>query len=315
VTVSSGGGDTGATPHLIEIRLGKKRIRVKCYDGLIASKPDEVLHRVWGVLTVVAGAPFLEGAELVAEISDGEESGPGLISFCSRDPDAILIPDHIFSRTRGYEIERALARSNVMDWNERSDRITWRGSTTGAGLISKPHLFAGDPGLITRVRLCLALKDTPGTDVKLSGIAQSADKALDSERLARAGILGEFVSPICWYGFKFAIDVDGNSNAWSNFFTRLLMGCCVLKVVSADGYQQWYYDKIEPWIHYVPVKADLSDLHEQIAWCRANPVACREIAARGQEFVMARDFDTEVASAACRVRDAHGLSLLRRAAR
>jgi hypothetical protein len=313
VTVSRG-QDAEATPHLIEIGLGKKRIRVNCSDGLIVSKPDEVFHRVWGVLTVVAGVPSLEGAELVAEISDGEDSGPGLISFCSRYSDAILVPDHVFIRTRGYEIERALARACVMGWDERSDRITWRGSTTGAGLISKPQLSAGDPDLITRVRLCLALKDIPGTDVKLSGTAQSSNKTRDGERLAKAGILGEFVSPICWHGFKFAIDIDGNSNAWSNFFTRLLTGCCVLKVASAGGYRQWYYGDIEPWIHYVPVKADLSDLHEQIAWCRANLAVCREIAARGQEFAMARDFDTEVESAARRVRNAHERSLLRRRA-
>jgi hypothetical protein len=311
VVTISGSRDTGSTPHLIQIGLEKEHIRIGCQDALIISKPDEVLHRVWGVLTVVAGAPSLEGAELVAEISDGEESGPGLISFCSRDPDAILIPDHVFIRTRGYEIERALARANVMDWDERSDRIVWRGSSTGAGLISKPYLSADDPELIMRVRLCLVLNGMPDTDVKLSGIAQSANKALDSERLAGAGILGEFVSPLCWYGSKFAIDIDGNSNAWSNFFTRLLIGCCVLKVVSRDGYRQWYYGDSEPWIHYVPVKADLSDLHERIAWCRANLAECREIAARGQEFAMARDFDTEVALAARRLRDAHALALLR----
>ena len=64
----------------------------------------------------------------------------------------------------------------------------------------------------------------------------------------------------------------------------------------------------------MPVAADLSDLHERIAWCRANSAACRAIAARGQEFVMARDFDSEMASAVERVRDAHARGKLRRTA-
>lgn len=300
VTLAGGHAET-MKPHVVGITLGRNRIGIRCDDGLILQRPNEVFHRIAGVLAVVARVSSFRSAILVADISDGEDSEAGLISFCSREPEAILIPDHVFIRTRGYETERALARSSITDWDERSDRIVWRGSTTGAGRISKLHLSAQDPELIARVRLCLALKDVPGTDVKLSGIAQSADRSMDSERLARAGILGEFVSPICWHGFKFAIDIDGNSNAWSNFFTRLLMGCCVIKVASAAGYQQWYYGDIEPWTHYVPVKADLSDLHEIIGWCRAHPAECRRIAAQGQAFAMARDFDTEMASARERV--------------
>jgi Glycosyl transferase family 90 len=113
------------------------------------------------------------------------------------------------------------------------------------------------------------------------------------------------MSPICWYGFKFAIDIDGNSNAWSNFLTRLMMGCCVLKVASAAGYRQWYYGDIQPWTHYVPVKADLSDLHEVIGWCRDNPAECRKIAAQGQAFAMDRQFEAEMASARERISRAY----------
>lgn len=304
--VTVAGGQAGATkPHLVGITLGENRVGARCHDGLIVRKPNEVFHRLAGVLSVVAGVSSLRGARLMADISDGEDSEAGLISFCSCDPAAILIPDHVFIRTRGYQAERVLARNSVASWDERSDRIVWRGSTTGVGLISKPDLSVGDRELISRVRLCLVLKDIPATDVKLSGIAQSTDSSLDRERLARAGVLGEFVSPICWYGFKFAIDIDGNSNAWSNFFTRLVMGCCVLKVASAAGYRQWYYGAIEPWTHYVPVKADLSDLHDIIGWCRAHPAECRRIAAQGQAFAMARDFDTEIASARERVDQAY----------
>lgn len=310
VTVASGRAEA-TSPHLVGIAIDEGRIEVHCDDGLAVQKPDEVFHRVAGVLSVVAGVASLHGAGVVADISDGDESGPGLISFCSRDSDATLIPDHVFIRTRGYEAERALARSSITRWEARSDRIVWRGSTTGVGLISKPHLSVDDHELIARVRLSLALKEVQGTDVKLSGIAQSIDKSLDHERLAKAGVLGEFISPICWHGLKFAIDIDGNSNAWSNFFTRLVMGCCVLKVASAAGYRQWYYEHLEPWTHFVPVRADLSDLHERIAWCRANSAECRDIAARGQEFAMARDFETEMASAQTRVREAHAGRRLR----
>jgi hypothetical protein len=306
MTVRAFDGRLDATkPHLVGIAFREDRIEVLCEAASAARKPDDVFHRLAGVLSVVAGVDSLRRAGAVADISDGEESGAGVISFCSRESDAILIPDHIFVRTRGYEAERALARRRITPWEERSDRIVWRGSTTGTGLISKPQLSTDDRELIARVRLCLALKDVQGTDAKLSGITQSVDKGLDHARLGKAGVLGELISPICWYGLKFAIDIDGNSNAWSNFFTRLVMGCCVLKVGSPAGYRQWYYADLEPWAHFVPVRADLSDLHEQIAWCRANSAACRDIAARGQEFAMAHDFSTEMTSARARIREAN----------
>jgi len=295
-------------PHRVMIARSGARIEISCSEHLIVARAGEAFHRLCGIL-VAAGA--LDEYRFVADVSDGEDSGPGIVSFCSREADAVLIPDHVFIRTRGYESDRGLARANATAWRDRSDRIVWRGSTTGAGVISKPELVSSDRELLPRVRLCLMLRDAPDTDVRLTAVAQSRDVVLDRARLAQAGILGDYVQPITWHGCKFAIDIDGNSNAWSNLFTRLIMGCCVLKVGSAPGFRQWYYGGLEPWAHYVPVRADLSDLPERIAWCRANPAACGEIAARGQAFAMALDFRSELEAAARRIREARARGALR----
>jgi hypothetical protein len=292
-------------PHLVEIRREQNRNHISCHEWMLNSRPKELFYRLCAVLATIAGVPS-QCTHLLADISDGEESGAGLISFCSRDPAAILIPDHSFVRTRGYETYRHLARTNRTAWDERSNWIVWRGLTTGHGAISKKTLSPRDPDLVARIRLCLEMKDIAQADVKLHAIAQSSNLPVDTERLTRAGVLGDYISPIAWCGLKFAIDIDGNTNAWSNFFTRLLMGCCVLKVDSAAGYRQWYYGDVVPWTHYVPVKADLSDLRERIAWCRANLAECRQIAAAGQQFALARGFEREIASATRRVYVAQG---------
>jgi len=54
-----------------------------------------------------------------------------------------------------------------------------------------------------------------GTDVRVTGAAPSASAARDTARLAAAGMLGDFIDPLRWLDFKFAIDIDGYSNAWS----------------------------------------------------------------------------------------------------
>jgi hypothetical protein len=295
-------------PHRVILVRDGGHIDIQCCTELIVERAGEAYHRLCAVLAV-AGA--LRSCRFIADVSDGEESDAGLVSFCSRDPAAILIPDHSFIQTSGYERHRELARANATPWHRRSEHILWRGTTTGPGRISKEHMTAGDRELLPRVRLCLSLRDVPGTDVKLSAIAQSGDVEGDRERLICAGILGDYIAPITWHGCKFAIDIDGNSNAWSNLFTRLIMGCCLLKVASAPGYRQWYYDELDAWTHYVPVKADLSDLRERIDWCRAHLSECGDIAARGQQFAMARGLDREIDLAAQHIRKAEARGALR----
>jgi len=154
-----------------------------------------------------------------------------------------------------------------------------------------------DDRLIQRTRMCLMLRGIPGVDGRLINVVQSMRPLRDKRRLEQAGIFGDHVDPRTWLIRKFAIDIDGNTNAWSNLFTRLLAGCCVIKVASPFGYRQWYYAELRPWQHFVPVKADLSDVHKRIDWCRTHDRQCAEIAAAGRKFAVERDFATEMDAA------------------
>ncbi len=94
--------------------------------------------------------------------------------------------------------------------------------------------------------------------------------------------------------FKYLIDVDGNSNAWSSLFLKLLSGSVVLKVESEGGYKQWYYDRLIPWQHYVPVNKDLSDLIEKMYWLILNDKISKAIAKNGKEFAESMLFSSEI---------------------
>ncbi|WP_267895632.1 glycosyl transferase family 90 [Polynucleobacter acidiphobus] len=96
--------------------------------------------------------------------------------------------------------------------------------------------------------------------------------------------------------FKYLIDVDGNSNAWSSLFLKLLSGSVVLKVESEDGYKQWYYDRLIPWQHYVPVNKDLSDLQEKLDWLRDNDDRAKKLAKLGKDFAFDISFEKELAN-------------------
>lgn len=41
---------------------------------------------------------------------------------------------------------------------------------------------------------------------------------------------------------------------------------------------------LKPWVHYVPVKTDLSDLREMYEWAESHPNLAKEIADNGTHF-------------------------------
>jgi hypothetical protein len=60
-------------------------------------------------------------------------------------------------------------------------------------------------------------------------------------------------------------------------------GCCVL--LAQGKYKLWYNDLLKPYVHYVPVKQDLSDIVEKIKWCQSHDGDCEKIAKNAKVFV------------------------------
>jgi hypothetical protein len=44
-------------------------------------------------------------------------------------------------------------------------------------------------------------------------------------------------------------------------------------------------DRLRPWVHYLPVAEDYSDLEDTRAWGAEHTEECRRIAAAGREYV------------------------------
>lgn len=104
--------------------------------------------------------------------------------------------------------------------------------------------------------------------------------------------------------YRHAIDIDGNASAWAGLFSKLILGNTVLKVNSAAGYRQWYYDRLIPFRNFIPVRADMSDLIEIAHWLGAHKAAAEEIAARGAALAQALTWQAVMDDAADRIRAA-----------
>lgn len=49
--------------------------------------------------------------------------------------------------------------------------------------------------------------------------------------------------------------------------------------------RDFFYDDIRPWVHYVPVRTDLSDLREKYDWAEAHPREAQKIAQAATDYV------------------------------
>ena len=117
--------------------------------------------------------------------------------------------------------------------------------------------------------------------------------------------MGEQLPVEAWAGHKFAIDIDGNTNSFGTTLCRQILGCCVLKVGSAKDCSQWYYDSLKPWVHFIPIQSDMSDLAEKIAWCREHDQECQRIAAEGSAIANSLHSEAEKKSAVQRISEAY----------
>ena len=83
--------------------------------------------------------------------------------------------------------------------------------------------------------------------------------------------------------YKYILNIDGSVTAF-RISAELAFGSVILKVDS--DYKIWYLDLLKPYIHYIPIKKDLSDLKEKIEWCKENQDKCKQIGINARKFYL-----------------------------
>ena len=79
-----------------------------------------------------------------------------------------------------------------------------------------------------------------------------------------------------FYKYKVQININRNCCAWNSLYKKLKSNCVVLHVESDQV--QWYYHYLIPYVHYIPVQKDLSDIYEKIEFVFNNDDLCKQIA-------------------------------------
>lgn len=260
----------------------------------------ESLRRLPVMLAIVGH--LSADCELHCEVGD-DAYFPGL-AFSSYDPRPCLVPDADFFLTGAHQSFREVCANHLPPWAERSQRVFWRGTTTGRRRHDPPGADEPDDfSWLQRLTLC-RLAAQPGLselcDIGISSFAQVNEPWL-VERIRQAGLAREQVSRDAFLQHRVVIDIDGNSNAWSGLFCSLLSRSCIIKVASEHGFRQWYYDRLVPWQNYVPVQADLSDFAEAVAWTMIHEADTQRLANAAAELGAALSFEACMVDAVARV--------------
>jgi hypothetical protein len=180
-------------------------------------------------------------------------------------------------------VEDIYPREDDPEWEEKTDeRLYWRGTNTGMWHAShtkwrQQHRVRFVQQTNERSGTVSALVPPPRDDLPV-GPPKELKKALINPALfdvAFAGQPGSCEDQTCnllremfefraYSGnkaagqYKYIFDVDGNG--WSSRFKRLITSnSCVFKTTV---YPEWFQDRIQPWVHFVPVQNDLSDLYD-----------------------------------------------------
>ena len=202
-----------------------------------------------------------------------------------------LLPDFYYTQNDGY---RNFLPTIVTPWKDRQTKALWRGGTTGLF-----HQTVEDLARLPRYRLCnIGLKLGSFADFGIYNIVQYRDE--ESRQAIRAaiehdGLFKRHIDLLDFQQAKFIVQMDGNGNSWE-LVKKLRLGCCMLLVGSP--WELWHNQFLLPWVHFVPVDQDLSDLEKIAEWCMANDEECRAIADRGRDYALSIDFYAEMTNSA-----------------
>ncbi|MBN2690113.1 MAG: hypothetical protein JXR42_05930 [Gammaproteobacteria bacterium] len=253
-----------------------------------------VLAKHWihsAKLTIKALAHLsVDDAECIINLGDyGTEPG---FAFSDHRIEFPLIPDPIFIMTNGYS-EYKNFYANQKEFESKKDALFWRGATTGF-----TDLFGADSKsweTIARVQLCkfcYERKSEVEMDVYLSNLVQIPED--NKKEVIDSGLVKDSVDWKTFIDYKYQIDIDGNSNSWPGLFLKLLTSSPVLKIDSALGFRQWYYDRLIPWHNYIPIKKDLSDLVPTVDWLNNHPMVAKEIGRNGYNLAASMTNNSEL---------------------
>lgn len=161
-------------------------------------------------------------------------------------------------------------------WEDKKNKAVFRGATTGAGTTIKNN---------QRLNAFSKNESISELDVGITSWNLRARK-IEGEKYLKTIERPSYpkadrLSLQEQSNNKYILTLEGHVAAYRLSY-ELSSGSVILLVDSQ--WKMWYYQFLFPYIHYVPIKSDLSNLQDQINWCQQNDFKCQLIASNAKRF-------------------------------
>ena len=178
----------------------------------------------------------------------------------------ILFPD--WFALRGYEGEKAevLAGKKKYPWKSKRKILFFRGKDSGIPDVSKWESYPR-PQLVALSVKYPQLIDAKFSDLFYSPMLETAKKN---------GWMGQFVSMKKHPRYRYVMDIDGNCAATPRLPLLMHTQSTIFKNMTPSI--QWFYGRLKPYVHFIPVAEDLSDLLLQLQWAHNHDKECKKVA-------------------------------------
>jgi len=183
--------------------------------------------------------------------------------------------------------KRVISTSDIFTtpWSKKRELAVFRGSSTGIGYNAETNM---------RIRLCEQFQNHPYCNVGITSWSNRYRKYQGDPilRIPESTLtLSNSLTLEEQSTYKYIIHIEGHVQAY-RLSIELAMRSVILLVESK--YKLWFQDRLVPWVHYVPVESDLSDLDEKIQWCLGHDDECKKIADEARLF-----YDTWLSKNSC----------------
>ena len=225
------------------------------------------------LLTWLVRRTTIPDTELIVNLGDWplvktKDKPLPMISWCgSHDTIDLVLPTYELTEAsiecmgrQSVDVLASLTK-NAVPWQEKVEKLFWRGRDSNK----------------ERLRLVrMARKYPEFINASITAFFFFRDEEAELGKTPH-------VSFFEFFNHKYQLCIDGTVAAYR--LPYLLAGGSVVFKTESKYYEHFYPD-LEPWVHYIPVNEDLSNLVERIQWAREHDEKSFEIAQNARSFAL-----------------------------
>lgn len=162
-------------------------------------------------------------------------------------------------------------KAQKIKWESKINKFFWRGSPSGFGYENhtNPRLRLVEKSLLNPDILDAAFIKNPVL------LKRNPALAMENSKMSKNIEQHEQIK------YKYLIAVEGNSFP-SSLHWQIYSNSLTMFVDSP--YIEWFYSALKPYVHYVPLKKDYTDLREKMIWLQQNDSLAKEISKNAMKF-------------------------------